>query len=1007
MPKIGSILAFAWLAFGALMPRASAAANLPSAAVAYAIDHWDTEQGLPNNEVTAIAQTRDGYLWLGTLNGLVRFDGLNFTVFDESNTPGLTSGRILRLFEDSHGNLWIGTEGSGILVMRDGQVTSAPEEFARGGADRTLSAICEEPGGEALWFALANGDFWRYSSRERPQPFVQSSSLHSAYRGLIAERNGPIWVGTDFRQSAIGPLSTEIELPVSQDLRETKKLDLLLASRSGGYWRLAGGRIQKWNTNHLDRDWGPYPWSLQTRVSCGCEDGEENLLIGTLGQGVFRLDSPGKSTVISTNDGLSNNYILSLQPDREGSLWVGTDGGGLNRVRHQVFHTLKDSQRLTVRSVCEARNGGLWLGFNAVESGANGAGFWKDGVMKWFGPRQGLINPSVWSVFEDEAATLWAGTARGLFSKQAPNDLFQSATNLEVFAIHQDRHKQVWLGLRGAVACRNTAMSTVLGSPVEVHAIADDADGNLWIGTRGGGLGRLRDGKLSFLHKSDGLPSEEISSLYVDEQGVLWVGTLGNGLGRLEHGKWAHLTKREGLLSNSIGYLLEDGQGYMWIGSNAGLMRAPKKALNDFARGATDFIQFRGYGTADGLPTAECTLGSQPGACRARDGTLWFPTIKGLAWIDPAQLRPNTNPPPVAIESVLIEGQEQNTNGLRTSWREPLSIPPGKERIEIRYTSLNLAAADRSRFKYRLEGHEKAWTDAGNIRVAHYTKLPPGQYRFRVTACNEDGVWNETGSVLALNIEPPPPPLWRRWWFLAATTAGILGTVVAVVHYVSTQKLQRQLEMLRQQEALEKERSRIARDIHDQLGASLTQVSLLGEFVESDKDSPAEVEAHARQICQTARDTTRVLDEIVWTVNPSNDTLDGLITYICKYAQDYLSVAGLRYRLEAPPELPAANIAPELRHNVFLAAKEAVTNVVRHAKASSVWLRLKLEPHSFTLEIQDDGRGLAGLDSKAAQLRNGLRNMRKRMEDIGGNFTMEPAPEGGTIVRLTGPLKVD
>jgi len=203
---------------------------------------------------------------------------------------------------------------------------------------------------------------------------------------------------------------------------------------------------------------------------------------------------------------------------------------------------------------------------------------------------------------------------------------------------------------------------------------------------------------------------------------------------------------------------------------------------------------------------------------------------------------------------------------------------------------------------------------------------------------------------------------------------------------------------------LEKERARIARDIHDQLGASLTQVSLLGELVESDKHSPEDVAAHARQISQTARDTTRALDEIVWTVNPSNDTLDGLITYVCTCAQEYVEVAGLRYRLDVPAQLPSGPISPEVRHNVFLAAKEAVTNVVRHARASSVWVRLKLEPNCFTLEIQDDGRGPDGKDEKAAQARNGLRNMRKRMEDVRGGFSISPVLEGGTLVRLTAPL---
>jgi len=238
---------------------------------------------------------------------------------------------------------------------------------------------------------------------------------------------------------------------------------------------------------------------------------------------------------------------------------------------------------------------------------------------------------------------------------------------------------------------------------------------------------------------------------------------------------------------------------------------------------------------------------------------------------------------------------------------------------------------------------------------------------------------------------------------LSAMTIAALGIIIGAVHFISTQKLQRQLEGLRQREALEKERARIARDIHDQVGASLTQVSLLGELVETDKDHPDEVAAHALQISQTARETTRALDEIVWTVNPSNDTLEGLVNYICKHAQEFLAVAGLRYRLDAPPQLPALPISPEARHNVFLAAKESITNVVRHAHATEVWVRLRIESRQFTLEIEDNGRGPAGMNEKSG--RNGLRNMRKRLEDIGGRFTIEPVLSGGTVARMVVPIK--
>jgi signal transduction histidine kinase len=268
-----------------------------------------------------------------------------------------------------------------------------------------------------------------------------------------------------------------------------------------------------------------------------------------------------------------------------------------------------------------------------------------------------------------------------------------------------------------------------------------------------------------------------------------------------------------------------------------------------------------------------------------------------------------------------------------------------------------------------------------------------------VKACNEDDVWDTDWATLSIRVLPP---FWRTWWFLGLTTVCLLGMIVGSVHYVSTQRLQHQLAALRQKEALEKERARIARDIHDQVGASLTQLSLLAELVESDKHHPEEVEGHARQIEQTALETTRALDEIVWTVNPSNDTLDGLITYVCKYAQDYLALAALRYRLEVPPQLPNISITPELRHNVFLAAKEAVNNVVKHSEATAAWLRLRLEPGRFTLEIEDNGRGLS--PGAADKGRNGLRNMRKRLEDVGGEFSIAPGAEGGTRVSLTAPL---
>jgi signal transduction histidine kinase len=515
-------------------------------------------------------------------------------------------------------------------------------------------------------------------------------------------------------------------------------------------------------------------------------------------------------------------------------------------------------------------------------------------------------------------------------------------------------------------------------------------------------VGHLSEGEFKSWRQEDGTPGNDIAALWVDDEGVLWIGTGSRGLAKFDGRHWTHYTTRQGLASNSLGYLLGDGQGNLWIGSNAGIMRVPISDLNRVAEDGEGKISLRVYRRPDGLPTRESTEGSQPGAWREQGGRLWFSTIRGLASVDPYRLEPNPHPPPVVIESVEVDSVPQRTNLLQRAWQGPIVVPPGRERIGIRYTSLNLRAPDRARFRYRMKGHEAQWTEAGDSRVARYPKLPPGEYRFEVRASNEDGLWNLVGSALTFMVQPP---FWRTWWFLSGSASLLLAGVVGLVYYLSTQRLQRQVERLRQQQALERERARIARDLHDQLGASLTQISLLGEMAEADRDLPNEVETHARQISQTSRDTTRVLDEIVWAVNPSNDTLDSLVTYFCKNAQEYLAVAGVRVRLEVPANLPALALPPEVRHNFFLAAKEAVTNVVRHAEASEARIRLSVDLRSFTLEIEDNGRGLGQLNPEKTARRNGLRNMRKRLEDVGGQFSLENGAGGGAVVRLTAPCR--
>ena len=619
------ILAVAWLLLGGVVCEIPAA---PSAH--YSIKAWttETEDGLPQNSVIAMTQTRDGYLWLGTVNGLARFDGDQFTVFDQGNTPGLDSSEIVKIFEDSRGNLWVGTATAGTVVVKDGRVNRL--NVGQGTREGRLMSVCEDAGG-AVWLYTADGQLSRCVNGVVANTWRVGVDPSSRCRPLIVEKSGWLWVGTDQHLCAINSTASlsSSELPAGQIL-SVDKLDFLLASRLGGYWRLADGRIQHWTTNRVDRDLGPCPWKDTTLVSAACEDEQGNLVVGTLGEGLFWFNAGPQATHLSMSEGLSNDYILSLLMDHEGSLWVGTDGGGLNRVKPQVFEVLDKTQDLTVQSVCEDAQGGLWF------STGLGINYWKDNALNSI-----LVGLHVRSVlYVDHQERVWAGIfTQGLFQlQQGSFPVAVPGTEMIkglISVIYQDRNGRLWVGSEVGLARWDghdwKLFTTADGlSANVVRAIADDADGNLWAGTVGGGLDRLHDGKFTAFRKQDGgLPNDDISSLYADADGVLWIGT-GSGLARLQGGKWTRYTVRDGLISDSVGYLVEDGLGYLWIGSNKGLMRVRKKDLNDFAGGSISFLPCRVYGKRDGLPASECTMGSQPGACRT--GTENFGFRRSRAW---------------------------------------------------------------------------------------------------------------------------------------------------------------------------------------------------------------------------------------------------------------------------------------------------------------------------------------------------------------------------------------
>ncbi len=970
----------------------------------FIVDVLQTEDGLPQNSVISMMQSRNGYLWVGTLNGLARFDGLRFTVFDENNAAGLSDSRIVSLFEDKSSNIWISTEAAGVFLAR-------PDKLIKidiGGSNRfsRVVSICEDDDG-AVWHYTADGQLARYKDK-RVDVWNYEYGFPSNVRLIIPGEDGGIIVATDRRLSVIGSItnvaSKELPLLRTQTFR---KLDSIFQSKKGGYWVLADSKIRRYKESQIEEDFGVYQWNPALPITAAREADNGKLIIGTLGAGIFIINNPSNSIHLTTENGLSHNYILSLIVDREGTLWVGTDGGGLNRIKQSFFNVMPESLGMTAQSICEDLKGNLWFGFNAIDPMSCVVGRFFDGKLQVFNLTNGLFNSSVRSVFCDNKNNLWVGTWGGLFKFAGSRFQFIGQESLVgvVQAIFQDRKQTLWFGTRQGLARYDgknwKIYRTADGlSSDNVLAINEDSHGNLWIGMARGGINKLTNNIVGKNHSNIDLPGNTVNSICIIDKDVIVAGTSG-GIA-IYSNRWFKITNVNGLPCNNIGFIIEDKKGNLWLGSSAGLLRVSKKEIYEFLNGNTKTVYFRIYGKADGLPTGECSFGSQPSACLARDGILWFPTIKGLISVNPEEQKLNLNPPPVVIESVVLDGEPVFTNSICLIQPETITVSPSKQWIHIQFASLNLCAPERARFKYKLTGLDKSWNDGSNSRIVRYNKLPPGEYKFNVIACNEDGIWNESGASINLIIQPP---FYRTWWFIISCAIFVIGSITITVHRISTRKLQFQLEKLKQKEMLERERSRIARDLHDQLGANLTQIALVAELIEGDKEFPEEIESYAQQIKQTARETTRMLDEIVWAVNPANDTVESLANYICKYAQDYLASAGIRFRNEIPASLPDIQLLPEARHNLFLATKEAITNIARHSKAKEATLKIEIKDDKFIIELCDDGIGFAGFDAVASKKRSGVLNMQKRLHDIGGEFYINKLEQGGTVVKLVYPLK--
>jgi ligand-binding sensor domain-containing protein/signal transduction histidine kinase len=990
---------------------------------------WQVDAGLPNNEIRAIAQTPDGYLWVGTPTGLARFDGEQFTVFDAKNTPAMPNCSITALCTDREGALWIGTQGGGLFCLKDGTFSHYGQQAGLAGND--LRVICQGRDG-ALWIGTTTG-MSRYKNGKFINYTRKQGLLSEVVTYIYEDRDQDLWIATGGGLNRLrkGGQMDAFAMPNGlpndsvRAICQDKGGRIWIGSNNGLLWYnwhesghfyayhygLSPTREDEWHESER-----PHFYAYNSRyglsdpfVSAICEDREGNFWVGTY-SGLNRFRE-GRFFVELNNEGLPFDRVNALFEDRQGDMWVGSKEG-LARLTPKHFSTLDRQHGLNhndITSVLEDRSGTLWVG-----TWGGGVDDLKGDTITAYSATNDLASDLILSLCESKDGSLWIGAdfdgglshlSNGVFTKYTWKD---GLINAPIKVLHEDHSGTLWMGtsqglgrLQGGKFDRFTVQDHLAGDAI--RAICDDPQGNLWIGTDTG-LSLRRGSQFTNFTVRDGLSDNAITALYVDPEQSLWIGTAAGGLNRYRNGQFTSYTTKQGLFSDEIFEILEDDQGWLWMSCSKGVFRVRKQQLNDLDEEKVSTIACTAYGKSDGMESTQCNGVGKPAGWKARDDRLWFPTSKGLVSVDPKAADMNSLPPAVFIEQLSADKKPVRLAGPNTAassvdpGKGALLIAPGRGELDFRYTALDLEAPERVHFRYQLEGVDSEWVDAGARRDAHYNNVYPGAYRFHVIACNKDGIWNLNGASLAVEVRPH---LWQTWWYQTAVVLLVIGSAGGAARFLAMRRMKRRLAMLEQRNAVERERGRIAKDIHDDLGSSLTRIMLLGERTEEGLAHQEDVGLHVRKIIASARNTVQSLDEIVWAVNPENDTLDGLVMYISHYADEFFENTNIRWRLEVPPKMPDITLPAEVRHDLFLVVKEAFHNTLKHSGASVLRVCVSGEADSITIMIDDNGRGFEGNGAGSARKGNGLQNMRKRIEGLGGRFSVTSTMGQGTQVALT------
>jgi len=974
---------------------------------------WNTENGLPQNSVQAIAQTPEGYIWIATRDGLARFDGIRFKIFQKSNTPELPTNRLWDLFADDYGRLWVFPEASPQLVVYENGAFRALTK----GVDYEFDGLADvwNDNGATIFtsggkdFVYRDGSFTTRPAAVRKREFGvdeagtvwidDDRTYYSVKDGVVTshprEQDNPLVLG---KTGAAPPFVSFKIQPTA-----TYKIGQRAYARTGNtFWffqtidgkrsfvRLRDGKLD------VAQLGGPETFDTTTIVT----DRSGNLWLGHLESGLLRVDAT--SLDVADIRDLKTSFVmpehgLELYKDHENNLWIGGYDGLQFLKDDPVIDVISKQNGLptnNVYAVAEDADHSIWFGV------------WGDHLARYWNGEINLFNlPLVTAITHDTSGRLLVGGIGHIWAKDGEQfhdiDIASFGTGptgvlpiREISFISTDHAGDLWIGgTDGLLRDRDgtTKRYTIAdGLPSEtLVAFLETREGAIWVGTTSG-LARLDGDRFTSFRKADGLGGEFVRSLYEDREGTLWIGTYDSGVIRYKDGAFRTIAKKDGLYSDGVFCILEDDDGWFWMNSNQGIYRVRRQDLNDFADGRISTITSAGYGPEDGLLNVEGNGGKQPAGLRSSDGRLWFPTAGGLAVIDPTKVHRDERAPDVLIEEIKIDQKETPESDGE------IVLEPNQSALEINYTGISFKNAERLRFRYKLEGLDEAWTEAGTRRTAYFSHLPYGEYGFHVIAANRDGVWNDQGATMRVVVSRP---FHRTNWFYALV-ALLVASFVGLIYYARVSQLRsiadaRELYARQLLESQERERSRLAMELHDSLGQSLVVIrnrALLGISKKQDDSSMLEQLQEISDASAAALQETR---EIAHTLHPYQIEALGLSTALHSLVDKFENSSQIEFAVEIDEN--SSDIPHDIAIAVYRIAQEWLTNVVKHSAASEVSVSLKYDLDKLALMVSDNG---VGFDTQSVVKGLGLQGIEERARMIGASLDIVSNPGSGAALKL-------